>query len=266
MAIITNPIHIFSKTDDLFQFAAHDFRQRALAAVAEKGLFSVVLSGGKTPKLLFDALIQYKKNMPWSQIQFFFGDERYLPSDDPENNFHMAKTYLFSKLPIDPENIYPIPTEFSDPKEAAKAYQALLKSVFHLKGDALPEFDLVYLGLGDNAHTASLMPLSDVVMRYMNRVPDHDAWVTSLFFPEGDLYRITLTPPIINNAKTIIFVVTGANKAMAVEKVIEGPHVPAHYPAQLIQCQQGDTIWLLDQEAAVKLNQEKNQGRTIHVK
>ena len=157
------------------------------------------MPGGNTPKLFFDTLTRveyYKNNIPWQQIQFFFGDERYVPSDDAESNYHMAYEHLFSKVPINPENIYRIPTEFNDPKDAARAYEKTLRKVFHIKDNAFPQFDLVYLGLGDDAHTASLMPFSDVVMHYVkNSSSDkHNQLVASLFITESNMYRITLTP------------------------------------------------------------------------
>jgi 6-phosphogluconolactonase len=252
-----NDIRLFLNAKDLCQFAANDFSQRAISAVNEKGLFSVVLSGGNTPILFFDILTEhYKNKIPWQQIQIFFGDERYVPSTDVESNYHMAYEHLFSKVAIHPEQIYRIPTELSDPNEAAKDYQQTLRKVFHLSESAFPPFDCLYLGLGDNGHTASLMPSSDIVMHYINNpLPDkNNELVAALFVPELNIYRITLTPPAINNAKAIIFLVTGANKATAVAEVLEGPTIPQHYPAQLIHCVNGKTMWYLDQAAAKKLN------------
>jgi 6-phosphogluconolactonase len=252
-------ITIFTNANDLFQFAAKDFSQRASAAVNDKGIFSVVLAGGNTPKLFFDTLTDieyYKKNIPWQQIQFFFGDERYVPSDDAESNYYMAYEHLFSKVPVNPKNIYRIPTEFNDPKNAAKNYEQTLRRVFHIKDNAIPQFDLLYLGLGDNAHTASLMPLSDIVKYYAERSlsDKNNQLVASLFVSESNMYRITLTPNVINNAKDIIFLVTGSNKATAVWKVLEDQTDPLHNPAQLIHSVHGKTIWYLDQLAAKKLS------------
>jgi len=254
-------ITIFANAKDLFQFAAKDFWQRANAAVNVKGVFSVVLAGGNTPKSFFDTLTSveyYKENIPWSQIHFFFGDERYVHADDPESNYHTAWEHLFSKIPINPENVYRIPTELSDPKKAAQNYEATLRKIFRIKDDDFPPFDLVYLGLGANGHTASLMPESDIVMCYLNSsFPDKSHQLTAaLFVSELNMYRITLTVPAINNAKNIIFLVTGANKATAVWHVLEGHADPAHFPAQLIHCMQGETIWYLDQAAARKLTWE----------
>ncbi|HEX4045835.1 MAG TPA: 6-phosphogluconolactonase, partial [Gammaproteobacteria bacterium] len=142
-------IRIFADANELFLFAAKDFSQRAMTAVQDKGLFSVVLAGGSTPKLFFDALTsveEYQKTIPWQQIQFFFGDERYVPIDDSQSNYHMAVQYLFSKVPIKPSHVYRIPTTYAAPIEAAKDYEQTLRSVFHLRDQDFPAFDLVYLG------------------------------------------------------------------------------------------------------------------------
>jgi len=257
--IKNNEIRIFPGSADLFQFAANDFKQRAISAVKQKGIFSVVLAGGNTPKLFFDVLTEaadYKKNIPWRLIQFFFGDERYFPSDNIKSNYHMAYEHLFSKVPINPDNIYRIPTEFSDPKDAAKDYEQTLRKVFHIQDNAFPQFDLLYLGLGDNAHTASLMPFSDAVKHYAENSLSYtnNQLVTSLFDTESNMYRITLTPIAINNGLNIIFIVTGANKATAVWEVLEGQIDPLHYPAQLIHCVDRKTIWYLDQAASARLS------------
>src|SRR5665648_254434 len=162
-------IIIFPSRNDLYQFAAKDFYHRAISAVNNKGIFSVVLAGGKTPQLFFDTLASkdYQKNITWQQIQFFFGDERYVPADDLKSNYHMADAHLFLKVPINPDKIFRIPTDCDDPKDAAKDYEQTLRKVFHIQENAFPPFDLVYLGLGENAHTASLMPFSDVVIHHL---------------------------------------------------------------------------------------------------
>ena len=242
-------IIIFPDTHYLFQYAAKDFANRAIKAVNEKGVFSVVLAGGNTPKLLFDTLCCVR-HIPWQNIHFFFGDERYVSANDPNSNYHMAYEHLFSKVPVNPDTIYRIPTEFADPKDAAKNYEHTLRRIFHINDNATPQFDLVYLGLGDNAHTASLMPFSDVVKHYANSPTQ---LVASLHMPESNTYRITLTPNAINNGLDIIFLVTGADKATAVWQVLDGPVDPLHYPAQLIQGVHNKTIWYMDQLAAGNL-------------
>lgn len=254
----TKEIKIFPNAHDLFQSTALDFTHRAQAAVEKTGMFSVALSGGSTPKLFFDTLSQTEyciHNTPWEKIRFFFGDERYVLIDNINNNYHTAIEFLFSKLPVNPDNIFRIPTEYNDPFEAAHIYEATLRHVFHLNNNEIPQFDLIYLGLGDNAHTASLMPFTDVVNYYAsNPLSDHQL-ATALLNPETNTYRITLTPTIINNSRDILFMVAGANKAQAVWNVLEGPFDPQNYPAQLIHCNIGKTIWCLDNLAAEKLKE-----------
>jgi 6-phosphogluconolactonase len=249
-------VAIFPDSHALFQFAAKDFSQRATVAVSKNGNFSVVLAGGKTPELFFDVLssvAQYKENIPWDKIQFFFGDERYVPSNDSESNYHMAYEHLFSKLPINPKNVFRIPTDFKDPKSATHEYERILRT-FSKNNDG-PQFDLVYLGLGENGHTASLMPLSEIVKYYAENplAAKNSNLVVSLYDSESEMYRISLTPSALNNGMDIIFLVTGANKKNAVSEVLNGNRDPLHYPAQLIHSIHGQTIWYLDAAAAGKL-------------
>jgi 6-phosphogluconolactonase len=244
-------IKIFANPHDLYENAAIDFMARAIAAVVDKGVFSVVLSGGNTPKIFFDTLAKidsFKTIIPWQKIQFFFGDERYVSPESSESNYHMAYEHLFSKLPINPENIYRIPTEYSEPSDAAKHYEQTIRKAFNIRDEAIPQFDLVYLGLGDDGHTASLMPFSDIVERYADETSsnkDHQI-VASLWVPELNMYRITLTPLVINNSMNIVFLVIGSNKSSAAREVLEGARDPARYPAQLIHCLHGKNIWYLD--------------------
>ncbi len=253
-------IKIFPTADELFEFAAVDFMQRAILSVKKNGIFSVILSGGSTPKLFFNTLAKIEgvnKKIPWNNIQFFFGDERYLPATNAENNFHMAYEYLFSKVAVKPENIYFIPTDNENPHVAAKQYEQILRQIFRNKENTLEPFDLVYLGLGDDAHTASLMPGSDVVLK-----TSQTHLVEALFVPKLNMHRITLTPLALNHSRNIIFLVTGKNKENAVSQVLQGPTDPIHYPAQLIHCLHGKTLWYLDQLAAGKLN----SGEIVHAK
>jgi 6-phosphogluconolactonase len=242
-------IKIFDETTSLFRFAAEDFYQRSITTVKEKGYFSVVLSGGETPKLFLDTLVEndlYKKEIPWQYIRFFFGDERYVPATDTRSNFHMAYEHLFSKVNVNPNNVFRIRTEQEDPAIAAEEYETVLKKF------ASTGFDLTYLGLGDNAHTASLMPESDIVKLAAEGVVNQQ--VVSLFVPELDMFRITMTPLALNNSSAIIFLVNGNNKAPAVAEVIEGQIDPIHYPAQLINCKTGINHWYMDTAAAQQLN------------
>jgi 6-phosphogluconolactonase len=245
-------IIIFPNATDLFQAAAADFMQRASDILIKKPVFTVALSGGNTAKLFFDSIVSHNnKEIPWDKVHFFFGDERYVPATDLENNYHIAHVHLFTKIGIPAENIHRIPTEFEDPKDAAHQYDLTLRKFFNLNDHEYPKFDLVYLGLGENAHTASLMPFSDALKESKQRV-------TSLWVPELNMYRITLTAHTINQSPSIIFLVTGENKKTAVWEVLEGSPLPEQYPAQLIQSVHGKTIWYLDKSAAGKLCLDMN--------
>lgn len=255
-----NEIKIFTTANDLFQSAAEDFTCRAIAAVNHKGKFTVVVPGGNTPKFFFSALTgieSYKKRIPWRHIEFFFSDERYLPFDSVDSNYRMVNEYLFSKVPILPENIHRVKTEFDDPKEAAKDYEATIRNIFHINENEFPIFDLIFLGLGEDAHTASLMPFSDIVKTYCDN-PEPDSihqLVASLWIPHLSMHRITLTPSAINHGECIIFHATGQSKALAVQHVLKGEREALAYPAQLICSERGKTMWYLDKEAASLLEQ-----------
>ncbi len=237
-----NDIMIFPETEQLFYFAAADFKERVNKAVNEKGFFSVVLSGGNTPKAFYEILTtnpQYSNDIPWSKIRFFFGDERYVPLDNELSNYHMTVLNLFSKLNIDPDNIFPIATSFEDPEEAARNYAEIIKP-------QLP-FDLIYLGLGSDGHTASLMPESEVVENIM--LTTENRLMASLYLPSQKMHRITMTSAAINANSQIIFMVSGTEKALALKEVLYGKFDPLHFPAQLIQCKFAKNIWLIDQAA-----------------
>lgn len=247
-------IKIFATSDDLFTAAVNDFKTLVIETLKTNDFFSVALSGGNTPKTFFDKLALINdKDFPWHKIKFFFGDERYVPLDDEKSNYASALKHLFAKVPVDFNLIYRVPTELKTVDETAKAYANLLKHVFNLKNYTLPQFDLCYLGLGDNAHTASLMPLSDVVKHYITEPKFSDSnhqLVASLFDNVSKLERITLTPPVINHSKNIVFLVTGEDKARAVCEVLHGPFKPLLYPAQLIQGDGKKPIWYLDKLSA----------------
>jgi 6-phosphogluconolactonase len=242
-------IRILADANSIAQTAAAEFLQLAGGAVREKGSFSVALAGGSTPKALYgllagNPLLQAK--VPWSKIQFFFGDERHVPPDHPESNFRMAKEAMFDKAPINPEQVHRIKAEKRNAAEAAVQYEDDLRASFRLAADQLPGFDLVLLGMGPEGHTASLFPGTKALQEERRLVVSN--WVGKLYTD-----RITLTPPVLNNAARVIFMVHGEEKAPALKAVLEGPYEPEQLPAQLIRPKLGKVLWLVDPSAASML-------------
>jgi 6-phosphogluconolactonase len=227
--------------------AAGIFVQRAREAVQQKGWFGVVLSGGHTPQRTYELLAEppYRDHVSWGQVHVFWGDERCVPHADPRSNIRMARQALLDQVPIPASQIHPI-TCGQAPEEGAKDYEAAIREFF---GNRPPRFDLIFLGLGENGHTASLFPESPVLQEQMR-------WVAEVYVAEQDLYRVTLTAPFINQAAVVAFLVSGSNKANVLKEVLEGPADPAHLPAQLIQPVNGELHWLVDQEAAAMLTRQ----------
>ena len=257
VSLNNHELTILPDSNSLYKAIADDFMQRANDAVKKNGIFNVVLSGGNTPKKLFALLSSepYKSGVPWDKSRFFFGDERYVPQDQPDSNFCMARHYLFNNVRVPMVNVFQIPTEFKDPNKAAKDYADTLRDLFTLTDSDMPQFDMLYLGLGTNAHTASLMPGTDLVKAYAQAAEGghkHQivaaAWIEAL-----RMFRITFTPPLINNSTCVAFLVEGADKAEAVWQIIQGPTDPVNYPAQLIKPTRGKLLWFLDKPAAANL-------------
>lgn len=246
-------ITVFLTSDNLFQAAAEDFAVRTLRVIEKKGICNVVLSGGNTPKKFFDALVNYDdknaKKIAWDKIRFFFGDERYVPLNDPQSNYHTAQQFLFSKVAIPMGNIYAVPTELDSAAASAEQYEKILRELFHLKASEWPAFDITYLGMGDNGHTASLMPFTDLVESYIRDNSDN-LLVASLWVEPLKMFRITLTPPAINHSDYIVFLVEGEAKAPALKEVFEIKKEPLKYPAILIK----NAVWFVDQAAASMLS------------
>lgn len=249
-------IKILPDANAIAQTAAAEFLESARAAVQEKDSFSVALAGGSTPEVLYGLLANdssLKVKVPWSKIQFFFGDERHVPPDDAESNFRMASEAMFSKAPIDSKQIHRIKGELKA-DEAAEDYERVLRASFRLAEGALPRFDLVLLGMGPEGHTASLFP-GTKAFREERRLVVHN-WVGK-FYTE----RITFTPPVLNNAARVIFMVHGAEKSPALKAVLEGPYEPDQLPAQIIQPKNGKLLWLLDPTASGMLALESRAAR-----
>lgn len=238
-------LNVYNSPDEVLTRLADYFVEVANAATSNQKKFSVALSGGSSPKKLYELLAspKYSEKVDWQNVYFFFGDERNVPQDHPDSNYLMAKRALFDPLNIPETQIFPIETSLS-PKEAAEHYTKIINVFF---AEARPEFDLMLLGLGDNSHTASLFPHTPVL---------HDASVAvkEVFLHEQQVYRITFTAPLINLAKHIAFLVYGEGKAEAVHHILEDAKNFEEYPAQLIKPVDGEVQWFLDDAAASRLS------------
>ncbi|GAB3902579.1 6-phosphogluconolactonase [Larkinella knui] len=237
-------LHISETADAVVLELAEFFIRTAKETIATTGRFSVALSGGSSPKKLYELLAtpDFSSQLDWEKVDFFFGDERYVPADDPDSNALMVKKALFDPLRIPAANIFTVDTSLP-PDEAALKYT---QAIQHRYQAEQVRFDLVLLGLGDNSHTASLFPHTPVLH-------DTSVSVKAVFLPDQNVYRITMTAPLINLAHHLAFLVYGQGKAEAVNSVLNGPEDSENHPAQLIRAAEGDVHWFLDKPAASKL-------------
>ncbi|MGB7620810.1 MAG: 6-phosphogluconolactonase [Terriglobia bacterium] len=241
-------IEIYKNLEELSHAAAERFISNSSAAIEARDRFTVVLSGGSTPRALYALLATepFSSRINWLKVHLFWGDERSVPPIHKDSNFRMVRETLLSKVNPPLTNIHRIPAEKTVASEAAKAYGEELKSFFNLREGEWPRFDLVMLGMGPDGHTASLFPDTPVLHEATSLVAA--PWVDKL-----KSYRITLTPPVLNHAAQIVFFVAGIDKAPALYEVLEGNYRPETYPAQLIRPLDGEVIWMVDREAAAQL-------------
>src|SRR5271157_1236122 len=228
--------------------AAEEVAHVAGEAISIHGQFTLCLAGGSTPAAMYELLAtRFKLSVDWKEVQFFWGDDRCVPPDHKASNFAMATRTMLSPLGIKPEQIHRIHGELK-PDECATAYEAELRKFFSLRPGQLPRFDLALLGLGANAHTASLFPGDPAI---------HETRRMALAVEVDDptqRHRVTLTAPVLNNAARVMFVVHGADKAPAVQQILEGPRNLDRFPAQVIAPKDGEFIWILDKQAAGRLS------------
>jgi 6-phosphogluconolactonase len=241
-------VEVCPDADALALRAAEAIVEAAAAAVHERGRFTLALAGGSTPEKTYGLLAQPRLAalVDWAKAFLFLGDERFVPPDDPRSNYGMAKRSLLDRVPVPPGQVFPIPTDVADAATAAAAYARTLATAFGVPPDGLPpRFDLILLGLGDDAHTASLFPSKPAVN-------ETRAWVTAS--PPGVLPppvdRVTLTFPALNAARAVLFLVAGDKKAAVVKEVIESPPDPMTRPASAVRPTDGTVTWLLDEPAA----------------
>ncbi|MHA4742053.1 6-phosphogluconolactonase [Dyadobacter sp. MSC1_007] len=237
-------LHIEKDTKELSAKLASWVNNYIREVLAKQDKFTFVLSGGSTPKQLYALLAEapYKESIPWEKIHFFWGDERAVPFEDSRNNAKMCYDELLDKVPVKAENIHIMRTDIS-PDASAAEYEAILKSYF---GESGTTFDFVLLGMGDDGHTLSLFPGTEVIH-------EKDALATSFFLAAQDMYRITLTAPVVNRAACVAFLAAGPGKASVLKQVLKGERNVDLYPSQIIAPEKGQLHWFVDEAAAVEL-------------
>jgi 6-phosphogluconolactonase len=244
-------LHICQDTQELYEQAAVLFTRLANEAIASQGRFTVALSGGSTPKSVYSLLAHGNLRMQpiaWPYVHVFWGDERCVPPTHPDSNYRMAHEALLSHVPIPPENIHRIHAELS-PLEAAYNYDRELHEAFSLPANDTPCFDLALLGMGPDGHTASLFPGTSGLQEKNRLVVAH-------YVEKLASWRVTLTAKVFNAAAQVAFLIAGADKAVTLKEVLEGPLQPDRLPSQLIQPVPESLHWFVDKAAASALTSQ----------
>jgi 6-phosphogluconolactonase len=239
-------VQIFDDAEQVARAAADLFVRLSDEAIAERGTFSVALSGGTTPKRIYELLAsdEYRARVNWASVHVFFGDERTVPPDHADSNYRMANEAMLSQVPVPAQNVHRI-DGVGDAAANASRYESEMRGYFGGGAD-WPRLDLVMLGMGDDGHTASLFPGSAAL-------GETGAWVVANWVEKFNTWRITLSAPAINNARHVVFLVTGAGKADRLREVIKGERDTTRLPSQMIQPRDGTLSWFVDRAAAEKL-------------
>lgn len=235
---------VFETKKELYLNAAEVLSEIAATSIASRGKFTIALSGGKTPAELYTLLANpfFREKFDWQKVFVFWGDERFVPGNDERNNSGQAISTWLSKINIAQDHIFPVPVNLP-PEEAAAEYEKTIKSFW---GNEKPAFDLILLGIGENGHTASIFP-------YSKLIDEQKEGIRAFYLEEEKIFRITMTAPLINCSRNVLFLVTGKNKAEILENVLEGQRDAEKYPAQLIRPADGNLLWFVDKDAAAKL-------------
>jgi 6-phosphogluconolactonase len=236
---------IVADLEAVYRAAAGRFVDAAVDAVRARGTFSVALAGGSTPRGLYSLLATddgWRATVPWPQCEFFWGDERHVPPDHPDSNYRMALEAMLSRVPVHPDRIHRVRADQADAALAASLYETEVRRVVRAEPD-VPRFDLILLGLGGDGHTASLFPGTDVLS-------ERTRLVAAVRVAALAAERITMTFPLLNAARQVIFVAAGAEKAGAVRDVLQpGPGAP-ELPARQVRLDDGRLVWVIDRAAA----------------
>jgi 6-phosphogluconolactonase len=217
-------------------------------AIGSRGMATVALSGGSTPKGIYEQLgaVEFVRRVDWSKVHLFWGDERCVPPTSTESNYRLVKESLLARVTIPEKNVHRIMAEMP-PRDAALRYEQAIEDFFGLSEDEFPKFDIVLLGLGEDGHTASLFPQSPILS-------ERSRLAVEIFVGKLAQYRITITLPVINNARDVLFLVSGARKAGIMREVFQSDMT--RYPAQLVDPVSGHVYWLVDRDAASHLQSE----------
>ncbi len=242
-------IAIFPDTNTLSQQAAQYIVRLASEAIVTRGRFTIALSGGSTPKILYGLLgtEPYRGQINWASVEIFWSDERCVPPDSADSNYALAQEVLLSKIPIPANQIHRMPADQPDREAASREYTSEMQRTFGTNG--IPSFDLLQLGMGPEGHTASLFP-------HQESLHEQQRLVIPVIVPKPPPPRLTFTPPLLNAARHVLFLVTGSEKAEAIQAVLEGPDQPEEYPAQIVRPPKGEVVWMLDTGAAAKLTKK----------
>jgi len=239
-------VAVYPDLDTISQQAAQYIVRVANEAIVTRGRFTIALSGGNTPKKLYSLLGSepYRSQIDWKLVDIFWSDERCVPPDNPDSNYRMAHEVLLSKIQIPAPQVHHMPADTPDREAASLAYTQEMQHVFGTNG--IPNFDLIQLGMGPEGHTASLFP-------HQPSLHETERLVIPVSVPKPPPDRLTFTPPILNAARNVLFLVTGADKADALHAVLEGEYNPDEYPAQIVRPPNGEVTWMVDTAAAQKI-------------
>ncbi|REC50378.1 6-phosphogluconolactonase [Chryseobacterium pennipullorum] len=232
-------ITLFNTLDTLYKKAADTFVELSEQSIQKNGKFVVALSGGSSPKAIFSLLAtpEYADKIDWNKVYVFWVDERWVSLDDEKSNFKMTLETLLDKVPVNKDQIFPMYKDGIEPEAYAEEYEAQIRNVLGKEG----VFDFILLGMGDDGHTASLFPGEAVL-------DEKEKWVAAYYLKPQEMFRITLTEPIINKADNILIVTFGSSKKHALNEVLNGEYNPKLYPLQLIEKKAGVQIFT-DKEA-----------------
>jgi len=244
----TREVLVFSNNQAASRFAVKKWVEISSESVADKGYFTVALSGGRTPIEFYRMLSAGKSRLPWDKTHIFLADERFVPSSDKESNYRLIREYLLNYLAIPEDNMHPVQTEENTLEQAAKRYEDDIVNFFNIQDDRIPVFDLIMLGMGEDGHTASLFPGTPSLKEKRHlTIP-----VIAVKAPHK---RISLTLPVLNKAKHIIFLVSGENKTHAVKEMLESKN--SKLPAALVKPEHGSLLLVIDEAAASLLTVSK---------